>query len=380
MLPALLLLAAAQAEPGEDLIRLSLRYLARHQAADGSWGRRSPSCRCPDEPAGPPAPGDPAVRERALALAAGLDDEDPARRAQAQAALLRLGPSAADVLGELAGKGSPEVRARLADILRHSRVEGTAADVEITGWALLAFLGAGYSHLSKDVYDGHSFGAAVARGLAWLQARQDDRGALSAPGSAAHAMGAFALTEAYGLTGSARFKDAAQKAVDVASAHPGQDDRTLVWQVMALKSAELSGVTFPREAYNLRLAELRRRRARAADVAFLQAGEIVAHIFIHKNKEGIDPGGLAGIDPARADFETTYLASLALFQFDGPAGPHWKRFDAAKRTRLLPLQAAQAGTCVHGAWPAVGTAPRLKIAAQGALLFEIYCHYGVVNK
>ena len=380
MIPALVLLAAAQAEPGTDLIILSLRYLARHQAVDGSWGRRPAACRCPDEPPSPAAPGSAPARERAAALVPGLDDEDPERRLQAQAELVRLGAPAAEALRELADKGSPELRARVADVLRRLRAEGTASDVETTGWALLAFLGAGYSHLSKDEFDGLCFGAVVRRGLEWLKERQDARGAVAAPGSAAQAVAALALSEAYGLTASLHFKDGAQKAMDVVSASLAQEDRTLVWQVMALKSAEISEVEFPRDAYDVRLGELQRRRTRAPDDPFLWAGDTVARIFIRRSREGVDLGRMAETEPARVDFETAYLTSIALFQFDGPGGPTWKRFNEARKTWLGPLQATKRGACERGSWSAVGTAARLKVAAHGALMSEIYYAYGSVFK
>lgn len=143
----------------------------------------------------------------------------------------------------------------------------------VTALAVLAFLGAGYSHLSKDVYDGACFGDVLRRGLQWLLAQQDAEGRVG-PASAGkplynHAIAALALSEAYGLTGSPLFVENAQRAIDFLvaaqnagkgwrySPRSGESDTSVTgWAVMALKSAELSGLRFPRSAYAGALAWL----------------------------------------------------------------------------------------------------------------------------
>ena len=49
-------------------------------------------------------------------------------------------------------------------------------DGGVTGLALLAFLGAGFSHLSKETHDGICFGDVVRKGLQWMIAQQDPEG------------------------------------------------------------------------------------------------------------------------------------------------------------------------------------------------------------
>lgn len=376
----LALLTAVQDPPDDAGVLPSLRYLARHQAADGSWGRRPPACTCPAEPAPPPGPAEEAaLLERAAALAAALDDEDPGRRAEAQAELVRLGPAAGPALRAALERGSPELRGRAGDILRRIAAGTTATDVELTAWALLTFLGAGYSHLSKDETDGLRIGDVVARGLAWLAARQDARGAVGEPASSAHATAALALSEAYGLTASQRYQEPSQKAINVLAASPAKDDRTLVWQVMALKSAEVSGLEFHRDAYATRLAELRARRDAAGDDPFLQAGDTAARIFIEKRREGVDLGAMPQALPARLEAETTYLTSIALFQYDGPGGNVWKGFQDRRNAWLVPRQVRTRGACERGAWPATGTGARLKVTVFSALMLEVYYAYHVIR-
>src|SRR5207247_6108441 len=84
-----------------------------------------------------------------------------------------------------------------------------------------------------------------------------------------HAIAAMALSEAYGMTASAPLKDPAQKAIDflVAAQNPGKgwrytskcgdsDTSVTAWAVLALKSAELSELHFPKTAYDGAIAWL----------------------------------------------------------------------------------------------------------------------------
>jgi len=136
-----------------------------------------------------------------------------------------------------------------------------------TGLALLSFLGAGYTHT-----DG-KYRAVVARGLAYLLANQKPDGDLFLPLDPrsvqnvrlySHGIASIALCEAYGMTREARLRQPAQRALDfiVASQSqeeggwrytPGHGSDTSVsgWQVMALKSGELSGLSVPSRCYAL---------------------------------------------------------------------------------------------------------------------------------
>src|SRR5262249_6806383 len=145
-------------------------------------------------------------------------------------------------------------------------------DAGVTGLSILAFLGAGFSPLSKDEFPDPCdpnrtlrFGETVKRGLQWMIANQDPEGCVGGRGTKFmynHAVAALALSEAYGMTASAVVRDPAQKAIDflIAAQNPGKAWRYTVkpgdndssvsgWAVMALKSAELSELPFPRQAY-----------------------------------------------------------------------------------------------------------------------------------
>src|SRR6185503_11630288 len=150
----------------EDAVRAALRWLARHQSADGSWGASSFPTRCAKEPC--------------------------------------------------SGPGNRDY------------------DTGATSLALLAFLGAGFSHLSRDemadpVNPGRTlhFGHAVRDAIKWLLAQQDPEGCLGPRRNHYlynHSIATLALSEAFGMTNAGMLAGPAQKAVDfLASAqNPGK--------------------------------------------------------------------------------------------------------------------------------------------------------------
>jgi hypothetical protein len=124
-------------------------------------------------------------------------------------------------------------------------------DPGVTGLALCAFLGAGYTNRGT-----HEFAKVVSKGLRYLKNVQDPEGCFG-PRTTQHyiynhATAALAMVEAYGMTGSPIFKGPAQKALDfIALARnpyfvwrygvkPGDNDTSVTgWMMMALKSALL---------------------------------------------------------------------------------------------------------------------------------------------
>ncbi len=139
------------------------------------------------------------------------------------------------------------------------------SDSAATGLALLSFLGAGYDHY------GGRHRATVQRALDHLLAHQKSNGDLYQPQDAesnrsawfySHGIAAIALCEAYGMTGDESLAGPAQLAIDfiVASQEPkrgawrympglGSDTSVSGWQLMALRSGELAGLSVPAGAY-----------------------------------------------------------------------------------------------------------------------------------
>jgi hypothetical protein len=259
-----------------------------------------------------------------------------------------------------------------------------------------------------------------------MVSRQDSEGFLGPrPGHKAlynHAIGTLALAEAYGLTFSAIFQANAQRAVDclVAAQNPGRgwrygprcgDSDTSVtgWAVMALKSAELSGLGFPPSAYAGARAWLDEVTEKdygragytlrgtgkvfcAHNEAFehqeaLTAIAVMSRIFIDRNPSDPDVRNGAHLlvrdlpswDGAKIDFYAWYYQALALFQFDGPKGALWSKWNRSMVEALVKPQNVRSSGCRHGSWEPVDRwsceGGRVYATAINALTLEVYYRY-----
>lgn len=137
-------------------------------------------------------------------------------------------------------------------------------DTAATAMALLAFLGAGYTHQEPKYKD------TVDRGLRWLIRNQLNNGQLFRSETDStqytqiygHGLGTIALCEAYGMTRDPALREPAMKAIDyiVRSQSPQfggwryvprkeTDTSVTGWQLMALKSAQMAGLIVPSDAF-----------------------------------------------------------------------------------------------------------------------------------
>lgn len=296
-------------------------------------------------------------------------------------------------------------------------------DIGVSGLSLLAFLGAGYSHLSRDTVEGVCYGDVVRKGLRHLLERQDVEGFVGSRNGHKdmynHAIATLALCEAYGLTGSDLFKDQAQKAVDwlVRAQNPGKgwrygakggDNDTSVtgWAVMVLKSAELSGLTFPRTSYDGARAWLdevtEESYGRAGythkgtgkvycphNVQFehqetLTSIAVMSRIFIDRKSDARVRNGaelvareIPSPEASKVDYYAWYAAALALFQFDGPDGDLWGRWNKGMVDTLVKSQLAEG--CRAGSWEPADRwsceGGRVYATAINALTLEVYYRY-----
>lgn len=369
----------------EAAVTQALKWLARHQSADGSWSMKGYVRRCG------------AVKKYG-------------------------GDCTPDGLKGDAAGGSPQ----------HN------FDVGLTSLSMLAFLGAGYTHTSKETYDGINFGDVVRNGLQYLLRVQDGDGCV---GSREinhymynHTIAALCLSEAYGLTGSNKFKEQAQKAIDfiVASQNPGKgwryiyqagesDSSVTGWAVMALKSADLSGLDFPKDdAYNGARAWFDFVSYKAegagtgtswkagyqepveADVVIpgindsyaqhpaMTAIAVMCRIFMDKKRgDPKNAGGAAVLladvpkwETSALDFYYWYYASLALYQYDGPDGPAWKKWNKEMVSALVGNQNKEADKDRNGSWEPIDRwaceGGRIYSTAINCLTLEVYYRYASV--
>jgi len=315
----------------------ALKWLARHQNPDGSWGAASYSNQC--------------------------------------------------VGAKCAGNGEAEY------------------DAGVTGLALLAFLGAGYSHLSKDEFPDPvtparilKFSEVVKNGLKWILVKQDAEGCIGPRGTKHmynHAIATTALAEAYGMSATQLFKGPAQQAVDFLIAaqnsgggwryakRSGDNDTSVTgWAVMALMSAELAELKAPfREAYESAANWLDSvtdttsghrvgYNAKSSGKVFvpgknekfahhetMTAINVLGRMYMSKGKKHPALGGaellvrdLPEWKADAIDFYYWYWASFALFQFDGPDGPYWKKWTEPMKSTLVPNQKSAADGCANGSW------------------------------
>jgi hypothetical protein len=147
------------------------------------------------------------------------------------------------------------------DLKKHQG--STKSNTAGTGLGLLPFLAAGYTHNMDGKYKD-----VVTKALNWLLANQEDSGELRGKGDSqrmySHGIAAIALCEAFAMSQDEALKESAQKSLDfiIASQHkpsggwrynPNEKADTSVvgWQMMALKSGEMAGLTVPNSSYQL---------------------------------------------------------------------------------------------------------------------------------
>ncbi len=132
---------------------------------------------------------------------------------------------------------------------------GVSSDAAGTGFGLLPFLGAGYTHQSGK------YKKTVKKGLDWLIEDQTKEGTFRhCEGGTlyAHGIASIALCEAWAMTKDPKLKHPAQRSIDyiVKAQHdgggwrysPGEPGDTSVsgWQVIALRSAQQGGLKIPK--------------------------------------------------------------------------------------------------------------------------------------
>jgi hypothetical protein len=134
-------------------------------------------------------------------------------------------------------------------------------DVAATAFALLPFLGAGYTHKRSPRGAGADYRQGIEAGLKYLLGTQGKDGAFGKE-VYGHCLATIAVCEAYGLTADRALKEPAQSALDYlvgaqdpsgggwryAPRQPG-DTSVTGWVVMALKSGQMAGLRVPKKTF-----------------------------------------------------------------------------------------------------------------------------------
>jgi hypothetical protein len=248
------------------------------------------------------------------------------------------------------------------------RNPGTVASTTAsTGLALLAFLGAG------EVGEGSQYHKAVERGLYYLSSRViigPHGGDLQEGTMYAQGIATLALCEACAMTDDKSLRTPTQAAVDFICKvqheeggwryYPGQPGDTTVfgWQIMALKSARLAGLTVPESVMQ--------RAQKFLDSVQDEDGAVYGYMTpdrmptptavgllsrMYFGWEQDDPRLAAGVaylqklGPSRTDAYFNYYAHQLMHHFEGDG---WDAWNQELRDRLIATQARRGHE--HGSW------------------------------
>lgn len=276
----------------------------------------------------------------------------------------------------------------------------TGSDNGLTGLALLAFLGAGHTHLESPKHR-----ETMRRGLSWLMEVQQPDGDLRGNGRIYdHAMATLSLSEAYAMTKDERLLPATRKAVNwlVRAQHPqsggwryapGQFGDTSVfgWVILALRSARNAGIVVPKNTWDqsrqwLELVSLGPRGGLACyrpgnqpSHAMTAEALVCRQIFgLPRNDPRMDEAGdylLARLpDPGDYHLYYWYYGTIAMFQL---GGDHWDRWNDRLSRTLLATQRTSGHA--RGSWdplqPFGIDGGRVFSTACSALCLEVYYRY-----
>lgn len=280
-----------------------------------------------------------------------------------------------------------------------------SADRAATALALLPFLGAGQTHkqgrykqvVQRGLNALVNMGSPQPRGASWL-----DPGG---PGMYSHGLATIALCEALGMTGDSNLIVPAQNAIDfIIDAQNPEDggwryqprdrgDTSVVgWQVMALKSANLAGLSVPASTirgaekflnsvqtdagYNYMAEDLPDYRRTTTAVGLLCR----MYLGWRQDDPRLGPGvlRLAKEGPSPNDMYFNYYGAQVMFQYTSGRGPLWLVWNRKMRDLLISEQETRGHA--RGSWFLEGDtnnaqAGRLYVTSLATLTLEVYYRY-----
>jgi hypothetical protein len=304
--------------------------------------------------------------------------------------------------------------------------EGTDAfNVAVTGLSLLAFLGAGYSHLAKDEYERPGpggkyhllqYGSIVRDGIQYLMSQQDPSGVIGSPRYRRHLLNhlfaTLALVESYGMTKAEQHQRPAQRAVLAAFQAQNSDGGwgdvdgvsdafCTTWMLVLADSANRAGLSI--EGPVLRRAErwlkeridpataevgYRTRGTGGAVLAGEAAGSPTTLPALALLAAGNPDRFESWMTPAERlvasslksiDALDRYLRAAAMIHRTGSDGPDWKKRRDSFKEELVPTQHFDKGGCGSGSWDPADRwsklGGRVYITAINTLSLELFYRY-----
>ncbi|HWB11824.1 MAG TPA: prenyltransferase/squalene oxidase repeat-containing protein [Pirellulales bacterium] len=278
------------------------------------------------------------------------------------------------------------------------------AEAAATAMGLLPFLAAGQTHKSKGPYR-----ATISSGLYWLVQHQAMDGNLSGGAHTmySHGLATITLCEAYGLTRDEHIGEAAQRAVRFIERaqhsrggwrySPGDEGDTSVvgWQVMALKSAQMAGLSvqpatfggakeFLKSCSSGNYGGLFGYVPGSGPTPTLTAVGLLCNQYLGAKRD--DKLMIEGVDLLMHNLPTLqtrngyywYYATQVMHNLPGPQWDTWNR----QMRRLLIENQAKEG-CAQGSWdpsrpmrdPWDDVGGRLMTTSLSCLTLEVYYRY-----
>lgn len=352
-------------DTSEKAVEMSLRWLAAHQNPEGYWDADNFDAQCPE--------GD---------------------RCTGHAGLVKLDEEGND-----------------------RNYAGKQADTGVTALALLAFLGAGYTHEEGQYAD------QIDRTVGWMLRQQRGDGYLGGKATHfeqmyCHAMATYALAEAFSmqsdLSSDARLREPLARAVtyitdnqnpdggwryvqpQTSGLPPQSSDMSMFgWQLMALKSAEIAGISTP-EPTKTKMVQFLKERSQGPNkglAGYRIAGgqqlpptdSMTAEALFCKQILGIsrtNPASTEAVNhmmqrlprPSSHNLYYWYYGTLAMYQF---GGPQWRQWNEQLRDSLIDEQRARGHQA--GSWdPKPPWGPyggRIFSTALSTLCLEVYYRF-----
>ncbi|MCA9116119.1 MAG: hypothetical protein KDA79_13610, partial [Planctomycetaceae bacterium] len=260
------------------------------------------------------------------------------------------------------------------------RDAGKESDSGVTALAVLAFLGAGYTH-EEGRYEGN-----VNRALVWLISQQQEDGFLGGKATHyarmyCHAMATYALAEAVGMqldpSRESGFRKPLERAIGYILDNQNEDggwryvkgqkgDMSIFgWQLMALKSADIAGIPMPDSARNGMIRFLKERSLGEKNglagyrEQMPASASMTAEALFCKQMLGMrrsNPSSSEAVSyllarqPRLSEWNLYYwyYGTLAMFQYGGDA---WKKWNESFRDLIIT---GQVQTGEHaGSWEPV---------------------------
>jgi hypothetical protein len=278
-----------------------------------------------------------------------------------------------------------------------------SADAGATAMGLLPFLAAGQTHKSKGPYKEH-----IARAISWLLKQQQPDGNLAKGVRQmmySHGLATIALAESYGMSGDKQVGQAVQRAIDFIVAaqnhsdggwryNPGDAGDTSVvgWQLMALKSAHMAGLTFGGHTFMQTSKWLDSVAVNDGTEYSYQPGVGPAntmtsvgllcrqYLGAHRDNPMLVGGTkylMAHLPDERSpNIYYWYYATQVLHNM---SGKDWETWNSKMRDLLVRAQVHE-NTCAKGSWNPAGDAwgrhgGRLMVTSLSTLTLEIYYRY-----